>query len=138
MRDGLYRPEAWYWRIADENVLYSSARDSDIAEDDAEFLAWGRPPTRIKSRKELYEVLDLAGVRKRNVRKITIVRRLQNLGRLHAYDAAMKIPANLYFARAWEAAGDIKPDDPDVVAFFDSFAATPEERDALLAREERT
>lgn len=69
------------------------------------------------------------------VRKITIIRRLEEMNKLSDYDAAMKDPANVFFARAWEAAGSIKPDDPDVLAFFDAISADQAERDVILAQE---
>jgi hypothetical protein len=132
-----YVAHDWYWIVGgDETRVYASARQAFVPAGDAVYSAWlddGHLPTRIASMADLEDVLRAANVPPyHRVAKSTIVRRLQEAGKLAEASAALN--ADLYARERWYAPDRpaVNADDPEALALLQAIGADPA---VILARE---
>lgn len=130
-----YTPYEWYWLVAGEDGVYSSAAAASVPLDDPVYSAWlsdGNLPTRIASMEELIDVLRQAGVPPyHKVKTYDVVRRLEAAGLAETAMAALQQDAVAY-ARFFTAdsRGGVDADAADVRGFLTAIGADP---DVILA-----
>lgn len=130
-----YDPNNWYWLVAGEDGVYSSAAAASVPLDDPAYAAWladDNLPTRIASMAELIDVLRQAGVPPyHKVTTYDVVKRLETAGLAEAAMAALQQDAVAY-ARFFTAdsRGGVDADAADVRAFISAVGGDP---DVILA-----